>query len=318
MAACLSSSAHAQAALYGVAGPDRSLYRINTETGGATLIGSTGITDNPPVALASDSARGIVWAKFNGLDFLYQVDLTSGEATAVVELDFQGLTNVGLAYDPARDLLFISDQTSDILYSFSPSIGEVNLIGSTENNISGMAFDLENNVLYGTTGASDALFTLDTTTGEGTLVGLLGIDSNATGLAFDPETGTLYLTELNTDSLYTVDTTTGAATLVGALGVENIVGLTFLSGIEMPPSEIKIVSIDHDATVASIGFEGRVGESYILRKSPDLDFSDAPIIATITLSGNVGAMEDPNASEERAFYRVEEAAAPPPATPRPN
>lgn len=303
----LTLSASAAGTLFGISALENAVYRIDTETGTAILVGETefeppeGVFTAPPTALASDSTRGIVWAFLNRSDDLYTVDLATGQITSVATLSFENFFDVGLAYDPNRDLLYLSDG-SNFLYSFDPDEGEVNLIGNLESNFSGMAFDVENNILYGVTGQYEELHILNPTTAETTLVGNLGFNINTSGLAFDPETETLYLTERNQDSLYTVNTTTGAATLIGPLGIEDITGLTFL--VEQEPQEITITSIARENILATIGFEGTSGNEYFLLKSLDLDFSNATTVDQVTLEDQNGIMEDNSAEEEAAFYRV--------------
>lgn len=81
----------------------------------------------------------------------------------------------------------------------------------------------------------------------------------------------------------------------------------FVADASGPTGELKITSITKSGTTVTVEFEGEDGETYDLNKSTALDFTTPDIQDTITLSGTTtGTLEDSGATEDRAFYRVEQ------------
>lgn len=81
----------------------------------------------------------------------------------------------------------------------------------------------------------------------------------------------------------------------------------FVAEASTPTGELKITSITKSGTTVTVEFEGEDGESYDLNKSTALDFTTPDIQDSVTLSGTTtGTLEDTGATEDRAFYRVEQ------------
>ncbi|MCH7227092.1 hypothetical protein [Haloferula sp. A504] len=73
------------------------------------------------------------------------------------------------------------------------------------------------------------------------------------------------------------------------------------------PGTLEIVSISKANDVVTVQFKGTDGETYDLNKSTTLDFSTLDSQDSITLSGtDTGELQDTGATEDAAFYRVEQ------------
>jgi len=209
-----------------VQGTNSNLYRINEQTGAASLIGTSGFAEIGGIAFNS---AGVLYGYSPGS--LYTIDTTTGTATRVGLLGVNAPEG-GLAFQPGTGTLFaVSSTLSDTLLTINPSTGvasTVGPLGSAGRDTSGLAFSPAG-VLYGVAfrdGNADQLITIDTTSGAASPIGLLGTNVTTPtvgGLEFDPDSGILYFSD-NTN-LYTVNTATGLATLVGPHGVTGMAGL---------------------------------------------------------------------------------------------
>ena len=224
----------ADAALYGIgpfaAGPSN-LYRVDTGTGVATPIGSTGVTSLGGLAAAAD---GTLYAHTSSA--LYTLDPATGAATFVGPLGMSAPEG-GLAIQPGTGTLFgvRSVQGEDALLTIGTASGAatvVGLLGDAGRDTSGIAFRPGDGALFGVAfrgGFADDLVRIDPSTGVATTIGPLGTnvfgldDPNVGGLEFDALAGVLYYSD--GDGLYTVNPQTGPATLIGAHGVSNLAGL---------------------------------------------------------------------------------------------
>jgi len=219
------------ATLYGV-GPFQAfqaqdLFEIDTTTGEATLIGSTGLEQ--VVGMAWDEADSTMYAYTAQAD-LYSVDLSSGATTlvaawaATVPEGGLAIDAAGIAYTANGTLLATVDlDTADLI-----TVGPFGLAG---DDVSGLAFACDGTLFgYAKNGTlDDALVTIDATTGEATLVdtltGILG-DASMGGLDVDPDSDLLYLSD--STNLYTVDPLTASATWIGGHGVTGLGAIAFV------------------------------------------------------------------------------------------
>ncbi len=113
------------------------------------------------------------------------------------------------------------------------------------------------------------------------------------------------------DSSFTIDgsnngfdTTNSQLFLGGGNGVsfDNISVIVQASAVPL-----KITSLTRSGTTVTVGFEGSVGRSYSLNKTLDLDFTIPNIKSIVTLTGSTtGMLQDAEATESAAFYRVEQ------------
>lgn len=208
------------ATLYGIrARSDSELYSINQSTGGASLLGQTGIFVGD--GLAPSSSPDFLWAARG--DELYSVSTTSGTATMV--RDFANALSInGLAYDAGRDILYGSDYSGGNIYLIVPSTGVVSLLGSGAS-VHGLAYSSSRDTLYGV--GTDSLFAIDVVSGATTSVGSLGVEfsTGGSGLSYDPQADVLYAASRNQTDLYAIEPDVGLAISVGSLGVSAIHGL---------------------------------------------------------------------------------------------
>ncbi|MEP4076594.1 DUF6923 family protein [Haloferula sp.] len=118
-----------------------SLYRVNTTTAVATLIGST--TDGGPrsdniTGLAYDPENGILYGGSALTDSLYTVDTTDGSLTLIGAFGYNSAT-LGLAYDWVNSVLYLNDSSSESLHTVNTSTGVATLVGANgEVDINGL------------------------------------------------------------------------------------------------------------------------------------------------------------------------------------
>ena len=210
------------------------LSRVNTETGAATDVGSTGTSDVYSAAFAPDGTLYGVNDYF-GAERFGRFDLSTGAFTAIGE-PFTG-TNSILALEVASDgtVYASSREGSNTLWTIDPATGVNTLVGDMGivpvgaddfAVISDFAFD-SGGTLWGavvnTRLGTSKLYTVNRTTGAGTLVSNISIvteNNQVIGtLSFDP-TGDLFGTISaplpGASTLYKINPTTGAATAVGS------------------------------------------------------------------------------------------------------
>lgn len=116
----------------------QSLYKVNLNTGAATLIGFHGIQDL--FGLAFDTQNSTLYAvTFSGSYKLYSLNTTTGAATAIGPT---GITLGGLAYDSQRNRLIGIEDGPGRLYQINISTGALTLLASPGGtNDSGLTYD---------------------------------------------------------------------------------------------------------------------------------------------------------------------------------
>jgi hypothetical protein len=153
-------------------GTSAKLYRLSAKTGGATLIGATGLASPPAMV-------------FDGFDVLNAVDAsgklhTLNVSTAVSTLvGATGVVLKGLAVDPTDGWLWGSDASSKI-YKIDGQTAVATLVGNTGLAPSpDLCFD-QAGVLYGVSGGGlspNNLISINKATGTGTVIGAIGFPS---------------------------------------------------------------------------------------------------------------------------------------------
>ena len=222
------------ATLYGIApfGGTPNLYTINTSTGAATLVGSTGVS-SPFDGIAFDATGTLYgYTPGGGPGDLYTINPATGAATLVGSTGLfapQG----GMSAQPGTDTLFAIDSSStDHLLTINKSTGAATIVGAmgaAGRDVSGIAFQ-PNGALLGVAlndNSADMLVSINTSTGLASNIGPTGLNitNGLASLAFDPDSGTNFFTD--SSSLYTVNTVSGVVTLVGGHGVSGFSGLAF-------------------------------------------------------------------------------------------
>jgi hypothetical protein len=212
--------AHGQT-LYGVGNfsnfGSQSLYQIDSQSGVATLVGSTGLRQI--AGLDWDSASNRLVALTVGGD-IFEIDRSTGASTRVVDLAF-GVPEGSLLSRNGVNMTTLSNDLSMLDGSSWRSIGTSGL--SATADISGLEIVDGGRLLGLATNASadDSLVSFDLATGLATTLGVTGTNSGSLGgLAY---LDALYMTD--GASLYRVDTQSGSASLIGSHGVSGFSGL---------------------------------------------------------------------------------------------
>jgi hypothetical protein len=160
-----------------------SLYRVNTTTAAATLVGSHGVpTGNALVFGPTGSAfEGMLLAA--GRDGnLYSLNTSTGAGTSLGTIGFNSAGD--LAFNQGS--LYLSSTTGELIRVTTPTVSGTSLGSFGFTNVFGMA-TAENGILYGTTGTQ--VISINTASGAGTLVSDFGGRGlgTATGTTFQSE-----------------------------------------------------------------------------------------------------------------------------------
>jgi hypothetical protein len=214
------------------------LYSIDTSTGTATLIGSTG--QGPMIGLVVDTDSTIYAISEEPSSNLWTLNSSTGAATLVGTLGFN-LQEGDMTIDPGSGQMYVADGIGDALYTVNKTNGAATLVGSfgpLGRDVSGLQFI--GSTLYGLAlvdSGPDVLLTVDPLTGATTLVGATGTNCGViAALGQDPSSGTTFMacpdTSFGNDNeLYALNLSTGAATLVGPLtGIESSISGFSVSG----------------------------------------------------------------------------------------
>ncbi|MGB5873686.1 MAG: choice-of-anchor D domain-containing protein [Bacteroidota bacterium] len=224
-----------------------SLITIDVATGAGTLIGTTGISHVPALAIKS---TGEVFVADPSTDCrLWRVDAASGASVLIAPT---GLFYIhALAFD-VNDVLYAVDMWSRDLYIVNDSTAASTLIGSPGVAVRGLAFDPTDNTLWASVGGEDSIFTIDVSTGSATLVGKTGLGGGTPDLCFD-RLGNLYASKGGGDgpnNLISIDKSTGAGSVIGPIGFTSVSGLatridTLLVGIHTDNLQIPVAIALH-------------------------------------------------------------------------
>jgi len=222
------------------------LWRIDLNTGVATLVGPTGFSD---IESLSFSSTGVLYGVSGGGGSreLVRCSLSNGACTAVGALGAI-FTDTGLAFDSSGRLWMSTDEidpTPSIFFRVNPNTGAGTAIGAQGQDVTGLAF--RGGVLYGLGGdETNNLVTIDRSTGWATPVGPLGtvtlvdggIDFDTSGVLWgisDPSDKPEHQTIPS--QTFTIDTTNGAATVVATVTDEGGGRLYGFEGLAIWPSE---------------------------------------------------------------------------------
>lgn len=242
----------------GTGAAQSNFYRIDPETGAATLIGPIGFPGVTGMAFLPD---GTLLATANGdslyIDYtslLIQIDLTTGAGTliGIVGQDTQGGCGriPGLTYDRMTQTLFgygDSCGNPDNFVIIDPVTGAGTLApnptGFTGGG-NGLAIQAQTGTLFATPDDNGSLITIDPVTGIGTEIAASvgNVSNNISSLDFNPLTGVLFGSNKGANAnwfLVTIDTTDGTTTSVGPTvqGLDAIVFSNFCGDGEVIPGE---------------------------------------------------------------------------------
>ena len=175
--------------LYAISSDDNNLYKVNTATGAATLVGAatppaghtwTGLSGTPDGILYGLTTNGSVSS-------LVTVDPATGVATPLG--DIPGVkAGIDLAYNTDDDMIYIVDIVTDSLFRVDPdtlTTTQVGPLGVNANYAQGMDFEEDSGVLYWAAyTTSGELRIIDTTTGASSLAGTFPGGTEVDCLAF--------------------------------------------------------------------------------------------------------------------------------------
>lgn len=221
---------------------DDNVYRVNTTTAVATLIGATGRSLNAS-GLAPEWATGRVFVSnvflTGSIDAhgLAELNPATGAVTQVGGGDFGGAYIAGIAFALDGTLLGAPlfgpglveiDLVTSVATLLAPLTGASDTIGGLASTPAGAFYAIDSTTLYA----------FNELTGVSTPIGPHGMNLSGTiletPLAFDPTTGRLYSADPNDGRLFWINPATGAATLIGDTGIEPT-GLVVVAGaVEVP------------------------------------------------------------------------------------
>ncbi len=183
-----------------------SLFRLDRNTGAATLIGPTGLSGIVEGDLDFDPMTGILYGLYTrdlNKRQLYTIDIDTGVATQVGGVPFPGDPSA-MAFN-VRGSLYLLDTTGgfDNIMRVDKASGDIlsqTAISRDLGGSAGMDFDPETGILFvvdGASGATDVLYSLNTSSGELTRLGRTGLADGLAGLEFVPLNGAIRGTKFN-------------------------------------------------------------------------------------------------------------------------
>lgn len=205
------------------------LWRIDMNTGVATLVGATGFFD---IESLSFSSTGVLYGVSDSYKQLLTCSVETGACTSVGSLGAavpSDARDEGLSFDDSGQLWMSTDEPdppawrAQFLYRLDPTNGVATAIGFMGQEVTGLAFG--NGVLYGLGGdTKNNLVTVNRSTGWATPVGdLVTVSLYDGGIDFDPH-GVLWGISDPSDKYqtipsqtFTINTTNGAATVVATI-----------------------------------------------------------------------------------------------------
>jgi DNA-binding beta-propeller fold protein YncE len=200
------------------------LYRLDTQTGLATHVGTTAVTGST-VGLAYDPIADILYGS-EPFDLLH----ISRDGSGVVNVN-GGIGLEGLTYDPNRDVLYAS--INGAFFTLDRSNGtKIADLAAPGFDAEGLAVIPDSGLVYAV-GNSTLLRSYNPDTNTWTTVGDTGFNWDQGGLAYNPAQHVLYACGIfQGNLLYQIDLATAAATLIGDSGVSLEGGLAFAPGVE--------------------------------------------------------------------------------------
>ncbi len=228
------------------------ILTIEPATGAGTLVGATGLTAAPGLAINSQGEIFATDATDN--TGLYRIDATTGIALFVANT---GLLFVDAIAFGSNDLLYGINSNND-LYIIDAATGETSLIGPTGDFMQGMAFDPTDGSLWASTGAGqnavvpDGIYTIDVNSGAASLVGVTGLGGSTPDIHFD-ENGNLYGVKgggQSENQLISIDKSTGTGMVIGSIGFTAVSGLAYR--FNSPPGNFTLVDPPNEAVLDTL------------------------------------------------------------------
>jgi hypothetical protein len=186
------------------------LFKINTATGSATLIGNMGAVMTDIAFSPSGELFGVTFTD------LYSIDPTTAASTLIGSLGINDSNALEFVPDGR---LFLASRNSTLLRTVNTTTGATTVVGDMGVSSSGdLAFDLSSGNLFLSAASfpNDNLYQVDPNTAASTLVGSIGFPA-VFGIDFFFGSTLFGLT--NGGALITINTTSGAGTFVANTGV---------------------------------------------------------------------------------------------------
>ncbi len=212
------------------------LLNIDTTTGAATVVGSTGIAGTAPLAFHPDGTlytfTQVMTSNIAIPEQLAVLDLATGHATLIGSPLAERTRIMPLIVSPDGTLYGagLMGSSANKLLIIDRTTGQSTVVGPFGvSNMMDLTYGADG-TLYGAN--QTALYRINTATGAATLIVpfsgdvVFGGTSRVMGIHFAPD-GTLYATDyvsaaLGNSSLYTVDPATGATHRIGNTGVFSV------------------------------------------------------------------------------------------------
>jgi V8-like Glu-specific endopeptidase len=160
--------------VFWVCGTDRTLARLDPETGAVTVVGLLGGSSRSAAGLAFDAATDTLYGIIQIGGRLMRIDTSTA---AVTPLGAPGGNNVGaLEFDPVSRTIYGIDDAPEgsRLVRINPSTGVqtvVGLLGSGITDCNGLGYNAENGTLYTINAVTEQMLRVNTSTGSATVVG---------------------------------------------------------------------------------------------------------------------------------------------------
>ncbi len=277
--------------LYAASGPPApgvsSLYRINTTTGAATLLGATGLGEVQGLGIHPTTRELYGVLTSVSTTGLYRMSSEFGDALPV-----QTIPLVARAITFAADGSLYAATGVGRLYRVNIATGDTTFIGETSGIVyAGLAL----NPLTGKLWASvrppltgrDRIYTVNTTNGAATLVGTTGGNNITPAIAFDAR-GKLYGTKgiaSVIDTLIVIDTTTAFGTRIGSMGAVGIQALAMRTDSVGSTSVNEIAGVIPDAFNLEQNYPNPFNPATRIRFSVPSNTSDAVTVRIYDMLG---------------------------------
>ena len=203
---------------------ENGLYRLDTTTGVATPLGTSGTSSGTDGLTETGNANELVGSVFRPF-----VRIATNGSSATEFGTSEGAE--GLAYDPNTGTYY-AVLNADV-FTFDPTTGDrIATLSAAPDDVEGLTYGGPG-ILYGlvsNSGSTDGdLYRYTIATDEWQLIANCGVAFIDCGLAYDPAAGILYAKGSQDENLYRLDPVTAAATVVGPTGVTGGGGLAFVS-----------------------------------------------------------------------------------------
>jgi hypothetical protein len=131
----------------GISGNQRNLFRLDPNTGAATIVGNTAsMGDLSSLAFNSLGTLYSIDAAGMGNSLLQTIDPLTGAITSSVQMNMNLGSTIGMAFNPTTGIAYVADggdaSATNLLFSLDVSTGLLTSIGPTGvfGGISGLAF----------------------------------------------------------------------------------------------------------------------------------------------------------------------------------